>query len=63
MDFNNVYNVNYSDDINIQIGDMNIICNYCQARRYKEEDPGICCSNGKYPIEVLVDSITLFILF
>ena len=37
--FNYVYNVNYSDDINIQIGDMNIICSYCQARRYKEEFP------------------------
>ena len=53
--YNYIHNIKYYNDINLQIGPMNIICQYCQAKRFKDEVKGICCSNGKYELELCTD--------
>ncbi|XP_073838726.1 uncharacterized protein [Musca autumnalis] len=45
--FNYNSNVDYSDDELVSIGEMNNVCKHCNALKYKNEPPGICCSNGK----------------
>ena len=44
-------NINYAEDRNIEIQEMNKSCIHCQARKYKEEAQGLCCSNGKFNLQ------------
>lgn len=37
----------YNKYPSIVIGEMNIKCNFCGARKFKGEAPSMCCSNGK----------------
>lgn len=37
----------YSGHPDIAIGKMNMICQYCHARKFKGETAGMCCSSGK----------------
>lgn len=37
----------YSEHPSVCIGKMDVICEYCNARRFKGEPGGMCCSNGK----------------
>ncbi|UYV82086.1 hypothetical protein LAZ67_21000790 [Cordylochernes scorpioides] len=38
---------NYKQHPSITIGQMSIVCNYCKAKKYRDEPPGFCCKNGK----------------
>ncbi|UYV80693.1 hypothetical protein LAZ67_19001416, partial [Cordylochernes scorpioides] len=38
---------NYEQHPSITIGQMSIVCNYCKAKKFKDEPPGFCCKNGK----------------
>ena len=38
---------NYKDSPEVTIGNMDILCSFCFALRYKYEPPGLCCNNGK----------------
>ncbi|UYV82083.1 hypothetical protein LAZ67_21000776 [Cordylochernes scorpioides] len=38
---------NYEQHPSITIGQMSIVCNYCKAKKYRDEHPGFCCKNGK----------------
>ncbi|XP_072162005.1 uncharacterized protein [Bemisia tabaci] len=38
---------NYSADEVVSIGKMKHICNWCKALKWKDENPGMCCLNGK----------------
>ncbi|UYV62971.1 hypothetical protein LAZ67_2002684, partial [Cordylochernes scorpioides] len=38
---------NYEQHPSITIGQMSILCNYCKAKKFKDEPPGFCCKNGK----------------
>lgn len=49
--FNYNPELNYEDHKSIKIGGMDIICEYCQAKRFTMAAPGICCSNGKVNFE------------
>lgn len=46
-------NVDYSSHPNVSIGEMDKICNHCNAKKYKTETPGMCCSNGKVRLPLL----------
>ena len=43
-------NLDYSVLNDVDIGRMNKICNKCQAKKWKDEAPGLCCSGGKVDI-------------
>ena len=38
---------NYAAEEVITIGSMSKVCNYCRAKKWDNEPPGVCCSNGK----------------
>lgn len=38
---------NYAEHIHVVIGKMDSVCRYCQAQKFKNESPGLCCKNGK----------------
>jgi hypothetical protein len=38
---------NYHDHNTVQIGKMEVVCSQCQALKWRDETPGMCCSNGK----------------
>lgn len=40
---------------NVSIGKMEHLCIYCHALKFKKETPGMCCSNGKVDLPLLVD--------
>ena len=46
-------NTDYNNDQRISIGQMNVICKFCKAKRFKNESKGICCKQGKVQIETL----------
>ena len=46
----------YAEDTQIKVGDMNVICVYCNAKKYKNEAPGLCCSNGKVELPLIEDA-------
>ena len=46
----------YAEDTQITVGDMNVICVYCNAKKYKNEAPGLCCSNGKVELPLIEDA-------
>lgn len=35
------------DEDEVQIGEMNVVCKNCKALKFKSEEPGLCCRNGK----------------
>ena len=37
----------YAAEEVITIGSMSKVCNYCRAKKWDNEPPGVCCSNGK----------------
>ena len=37
------------------IGSMNVVCQYCHARKWKNETPTHCCNNGKVALTVFPD--------
>jgi hypothetical protein len=37
----------YSQHPIITIGNIEMVCGHCQAKKFKSESPGICCKNGK----------------
>ena len=49
------YNCIYADDTQIKVGDINVICEYCNAKKYKNEAPGLCCSKGKFDLPLIED--------
>ena len=46
-------NTDYNNYQRISIGQMNVICKFCKAKRFKNESKGICCKQGKVQIETL----------
>lgn len=38
-------------DKSVFIGSMHVVCDYCQARKWKGEGCGVCCSNGKVQLQ------------
>ena len=45
FNYNNSYK--YNEDSYTKIGDMDVICKHCNARKYKAEPAGLCCKLGK----------------
>ena len=39
--------MDYESDETVRIGFMYVVCDYCQARKWKCESPGLCCNAGK----------------
>lgn len=39
--------IDYRLNKNVDIGKMDLICQHCQARKFKTETPGMCCASGK----------------
>ena len=39
------------------IGDMNIVCTYCKALKFKEEPAGMCCKHGRVEQDPFVPKI------
>jgi hypothetical protein len=37
----------YSEHPTVTIGNMEMVCGHCQAKKFKSKSPGICCKNGK----------------
>ena len=37
----------YAAEEVITIGSMSKVCNFCRAKKWDNEPPGVCCSNGK----------------
>lgn len=52
--FNYKPSFDYSCTTEATIGKMNFICPYCQAFKFENEAPGMCCSNGKIGLDPLV---------
>jgi len=45
--FNYYVKIDYSlQRIVAAIGPMNVLCRYCEAFKFKNEVPGLCCSSG-----------------
>ena len=37
------------------IGEMNIVCKFCKARKWKDESPTLCCNSGKVILPLFPD--------
>lgn len=46
--------VNYAGDKSVDFGTMSIICQYCNALRFRFEPTGLCCANGKVKLPQLI---------
>ncbi|XP_029172029.1 uncharacterized protein LOC114941269 [Nylanderia fulva] len=46
-------NINYSAHSKIAIGAMDKVCQYCQALKFQNETPGMCCASGKVVLSSL----------
>lgn len=53
--FNYDKNYNYKMHRDVDIGLMDIICEHCQAKKFKRETDGMCCSNGKFYLPPLIE--------
>ena len=47
----------YTNDENVffletDIGEMEIACNYCEAKKFAGEPPGFCCASGKIQLDL-----------
>jgi uncharacterized Zn-finger protein len=47
-------NVNYHEHPKVFISKMDAVCTYCAATKWKDEPPGLCCSNGKVHLPPLL---------
>jgi hypothetical protein len=47
-------NVNYHENPNFLIGNMDAVCSYFAATKWKDEPPGLCCNNGKVQLPPLL---------
>ena len=45
--FNYDCKFNYKEHSKVTIGQMNIVCKFCQALRFSGESKNLCCNNGK----------------
>jgi hypothetical protein len=43
----------YESHPNVMIGKMDVVCNHCQAKKFRCESSGMCCSNGKVKLPQL----------
>lgn len=43
----------YSTSKDVTIGQMNKICNFCNAKKWTDESPGMCCTGGKIKLPAL----------
>ena len=48
-------NVTYNSYELVSIGSMTQICGYCNAKKWKNETPGMCCANGKIKLQLHAD--------
>ena len=46
----------YAAEEVITIGSMSKVCNYCRAKKWDNEPPGVCCSNGKVQLATFQES-------
>lgn len=46
-------NINYRQHKTVQIGSMNALCVHCNAKKFPNETPGMCCANGKVKLPAL----------
>ena len=46
--------IQYSDYECVQIGEMDHLCQYCSALKYRHEPLGLCCAGGKMRLTPLV---------
>lgn len=51
--FNYDPTTDYSEHSFVKIGSMDQICEHCNALKFKNESPGICCAGGKVKLPVL----------
>ncbi|KAK0064693.1 hypothetical protein Bpfe_005782 [Biomphalaria pfeifferi] len=51
FNYNPLYN--YSKHPKVELGKMNVQCRHCHALKWREETPGMCCSNGKVKLSSL----------
>lgn len=47
------HTVDYSSLPSVVIGAMDVVCAHCNALKFKNETPGMCCSNGKIELPLL----------
>jgi hypothetical protein len=47
----------YFEELSVITGQMDMICTYCGALKWKEEASGMCCDNGKVVLEELCSPI------
>lgn len=47
--------IDYSGLPCMQIGEMNVICEHCNAMKFRTEAPGLCCASGKVKLPPLPD--------
>lgn len=52
--FNYNVAIDYSSQLIVAIGPMNIVCTHCKAFKFTNEAPGLCCANGKVKLSTLV---------
>ena len=50
----------YAAEEVITIGSMSKVCNYCRAKKWDNEPPGVCCSNGKLQLATFQVFTTTF---
>jgi len=53
--FNYDSTLDYSLNPKITIGQMDVICLHCNAKKFPNEAPGMCCCNGKVSLPQLRD--------
>ncbi|KAF7287965.1 hypothetical protein GWI33_000026 [Rhynchophorus ferrugineus] len=55
--------IDYCADKSVTIGEMTIVCKYCEALKYSGESTGLCCAGGKgkYKGEDVLTQCTLMI--
>lgn len=46
--------IDYSAHNSISIGEMSLVCQYCNALKYSGEPNGLCCAGGKVKLPPLV---------
>jgi len=46
--------VNFHERPNVLIGNMDEVCSYCAATKWKDGTPGLCCSNGNVQLPPLL---------
>lgn len=51
--FNYDPTIEYDAHPKLSIGEMNIVCQHCQALKFKRETAGMCCSSGKVDVDII----------